>query len=109
MIGPPEFEYTVLLVFPGFGSERENAESIVESALEWLNTFKEEPGFRFAPPVGAHLQIVQDIDEARDAMESDESVATIIMHDVPDASVPAVEICSLRSAAGMIASASVTR
>ena len=28
---------------------------------------------------------------------------------VPDASFPAVEICSLSSAAGMIASASVTR
>ena len=28
---------------------------------------------------------------------------------VPDASVPAVEICSLRSAAGMIFSASETR
>jgi hypothetical protein len=37
-------EYTVILAFPGFGEERENAEEIVERALEWLNTNKDEPG-----------------------------------------------------------------
>jgi hypothetical protein len=30
---PPEFDYTVVLVFPGFGVGRENAEAVVESAL----------------------------------------------------------------------------
>jgi hypothetical protein len=69
-------------VFPGYGTERENAETIVESALEWLNTFKEKPGFRFAPPVSAHLEIVPDADEARTLMESDESVALVLMHDL---------------------------
>jgi hypothetical protein len=79
-----DVEYTVVLVFPGFGTERENAETIVESALEWLNNNREEPGFRFAPMVTAHLEIVQDADEARAAMEMDEMVAMVIMHDVPD-------------------------
>ena len=79
-----DVEYTVVLVFPGFGTERENAETIVESALEWLNNNREEPGFRFAPMVTAHLEIVQDADEARAAMEADEMVAMVILHDVPD-------------------------
>ena len=48
-----EVDYTVVLTFPGFGEERENAEAVVEAALEWLNNNKEEPGFRFAPPVSA--------------------------------------------------------
>jgi hypothetical protein len=82
MTSPPEYEYTVLLVFPGFGDERDNAETIVEAALEWLNTYKDEPGFRFAPPVGAHLEIVPDIDEARARVEADDSVAMILFHDV---------------------------
>jgi hypothetical protein len=81
---PEEFEYTVVLVFPGFGPERENAETIVESALEWLNNNREEPGFRFAPNVTAHLEIVQDADEARAAMGADERVAMVIMHDLED-------------------------
>jgi hypothetical protein len=46
MTSPPEVDYTVILVFPGFGAERENAEAVVESALDWLNTTKIEPGFR---------------------------------------------------------------
>jgi len=79
-----EVDYTVVFIFPGYGTERENAETIVESALEWLNNNKEEPGFRFAPSVSAHLQIVQDTDEARVLMETDDSVAMILMHDVPD-------------------------
>ena len=56
-----EADYTVVFIFPGYGPERENAEAIVESALEWLNNNKEEPGFRFAPSVSAHLQIVSDV------------------------------------------------
>ncbi len=81
---PQEYEYTVLLVFPGYGTERENAEMIVESALHWLNNNREEPGFRFAPVVTAHLEIVPGADEARDAMEADERVAMVILHDLPD-------------------------
>jgi hypothetical protein len=84
-MGPSQdVEYTVVLVFPGFGPERENAEAIVESALEWLNNNREEPGFRFAPTVTAHLELVQDADEARAAMEADEQVAMVIVHDLPD-------------------------
>jgi hypothetical protein len=80
-----EIDYTVILVFPSFGEEREHAETIVEAALEWLNTFKEEPGFRFAPQVSAHLEIVGDVDEGRDRIETGESVAMILLHDVaPD-------------------------
>src|SRR4051812_27418067 len=79
-----EFEYTVVLVFPGFGPERENAEAIVEGALEWLNANKLEPGFRFAPPVGAHLEVVPDTDAAWEKMEADDSVAMLILHDVAD-------------------------
>jgi hypothetical protein len=78
----PEFEYTVILVFPGFGSERECAETIVEAALDWLNNNKEEPGFRFAPSVGAHLEIVPSVEEARTVIEADESVAMVILHDL---------------------------
>jgi hypothetical protein len=84
MASPQEVDYTVVLVFPGFGAEREHAEAIVESALDWLNTNKEEPGFRFAPPVSAHLVIVQDADEARDTITEDEGVAMVLLHDLPD-------------------------
>ncbi len=84
MAMPPDVEYTVVLVFPGFGDERENAEAIVESALEWLNNNREEPGFRFAPFVTAHLERVQDADEARALMATDENVAMVIVHDLPD-------------------------
>src|SRR5437763_13423301 len=77
-------DYTVILVFPGFGSERENAEAIVESAIDWLNTNKDEPGFRFAYPVFAHLELVQNADESRDRIEEDASVAMVIMHDLED-------------------------
>ncbi len=79
-----EVEYTVILVFPGFGAERENAEMIVEGALEWLNNNKEEPGFRFAPPVSAHLEIVSGADEARERVEADPLVAMVIMHGFTD-------------------------
>jgi hypothetical protein len=84
MIGDVEFEYTVLLVFPGYGTERENAEMIVEMALDWLNTHKETPGFRFAPPVGAHLELLNDAEDAQARIEEDDSVATVILHDIPD-------------------------
>lgn len=84
MIDSPDVDYTVLLVFPGFGTERENAETVVENALEWLNTFKDEPGFRFAPPVCAHLEIVQDADEVRARIEEDEGLAMVLLHDVAD-------------------------
>jgi hypothetical protein len=81
---PVEYEYTVLLVFPGFGDERDNAETIVEAALEWLNTYKDEPGFRFAPYVGAHLEIVPDVDEVRARIEAGDSVAMVLLYDVPE-------------------------
>lgn len=84
MTGPPEVDYTVLLVFPGYGTERENAESIVESALDWLNTHKEKPGFRFAGPVSAHLEVVADVEEARERIDSDEGVAMVLLHDVEE-------------------------
>ena len=76
----PDVDYTVILVFPGFGAEREFAEDLIESALEWLNTYKDEPGMRFAPHVSAHLEIVQDADEARDRIASDPQVAMVIAH-----------------------------
>ena len=79
-----EVDYTVVFIFPGYGDERENAETIVESALDWLNNNKEEPGFRFAPNVSAHLQIVQDADEARAVLATDDNVGMLLMHDVPD-------------------------
>lgn len=80
MMKHPDVDYTVILVFPGFGAEREFAESLVESALEWLNTYKDEPGMRFAPHVSAHLEIVQDADEARERIANDAQVAMIIAH-----------------------------
>jgi hypothetical protein len=84
MDSPPEVDYTVILVFPGYGDERENAETVVESALEWLNTYKDEPGFRFAPQVSAHLEIVADADEARERIAADENVAMVLLHDLED-------------------------
>src|SRR5215468_11614552 len=84
-MGPSQdVEYSVVLVFPGFGPERENAEAIVEGALEWLNNNREEPGFRFAPTVTAHLEIVQDAGAAHAALEADERLAMVIVHDLPD-------------------------
>jgi hypothetical protein len=79
-----DVDYTVVLVFPGFGEERENAETIVESALHWLNTYKDEPGFRFAPQVSAHLEMAQDADEARAMVAADEGVAMVLLHDLAD-------------------------
>ena len=84
MARPPEVDYTVVLVFSGFGAEREYAETIVESTLDWLNTYKDEPGFRFAPQVSAHLEMVPDADAARARIDADERVAMILLHDVDD-------------------------
>src|SRR5262245_23099677 len=79
-----EVEYTVVLIFPGFGTERENAETIVQMALDWLNANRERPGFRFAPTVRAHLELVHNADDARERIESEDDVALVIVHDLPD-------------------------
>lgn len=101
-----EVDYTVILVFPGFGTERENAEAIVESALEWLNNNKEEPGFRFAPPVSAHLEIVQDVDEARASIATDDKVAMVILHDLAEDERDAlIEHCAERNISACITEA----
>jgi hypothetical protein len=81
---PPNVEYKVLLTFPGFGDEREHAEQMVEEALHFLNTQKDEPGMRFAPNVSAHLEIVTDTDQARAALEADDDLAMMILHDLDD-------------------------
>jgi hypothetical protein len=94
---PQEVDYTAVLVFPGFGAERESAETVVGMALDWLNTCKDEPGFRFARPVSAHLEMVQDADEARARLEADEDVAIVLMHDIPDDERDAlVQLCHER-------------
>ena len=79
-----EVEYTVVLVFPGFGDEQHNAEEIIEEAMEYLNTHKETPGFRFAPPVSAHLERVQDVEEAQEKLRTDDTVAMMILHGLED-------------------------
>jgi hypothetical protein len=80
----PAVDYTVVLIFPGFGAEREFAEDVIEGALEWLNTYKDEPGMRFAPHVSAHLEIVHDADAARERIANDAQVALIIAHGLDD-------------------------
>jgi hypothetical protein len=84
MYSLPDVEYKVLLIFPGFGEERQNAETIVEEALQHLNTYKEEPGFRFAPNVSASLDIVLTAEEAYARLQSDDDLATMILHDLPE-------------------------
>src|SRR5260370_23991028 len=81
---PPNIEYKVVLVFPGFGSERENAEEIIEAALEHLNTQKAEPGFRFAYEVFARLEIVPDVEQALALLDADDRVVMMILHDLAD-------------------------
>ena len=81
---PEEVHYTVVLVFPDFGDEREYAEQVVEAALEHLNIPNYEPGMRFAPHVRAHLEIVTHIEQAQDKLESDDSLAMMILHDLDD-------------------------
>jgi hypothetical protein len=77
-------EYKVVLVFPGFGDERDNAEQIVEEALHYLNTQKDEPGMRFAQNVTAQLEIVADADQAHARLQSEDDLATMILHDLDD-------------------------
>jgi hypothetical protein len=77
-------EYKVVLVFPGFGEERENAAQIVEEALCYLNTQKDEPGMRFAQNVSAELEIVMDAEQAQDKLESDDDLAMMILHGLED-------------------------
>lgn len=77
-------EYTVVLVFPGFGEERENAEQVVEGALEYLNIPHYEPGMRFAPHVRAHLEIVMGVQQALDLLEANDDIATMLIHDLDD-------------------------
>jgi hypothetical protein len=81
---PEDVDYTVLLVFPGFGEERENAEEIIEAALQHLNTEKDEPGMRFAYNVFAHLEIVADVDQARDRLDNDDTLVLMILHDLSE-------------------------
>jgi len=81
---PSDVEYTVVLVCPAYGEERENAEEIIEAALEHLNTQKDEPGFRFAYPVFARLEIVSDAEEAEERLLDDRSVAMMILHGLDD-------------------------
>jgi hypothetical protein len=77
-------EYKVVLVFPGFGDERDNAEQIVEEALNYLNTQKDEPGMRFAQNVSAQLEIVADADQAFARLQTEDDLATMILHDLDD-------------------------
>ncbi len=77
-------DYTVVLVSAGFGAEQENAEEVIEAALEHLNTYKDEPGFRFAYHVSAHLERVQDAEEAEARLQNDDSVAMMILHGLED-------------------------
>jgi hypothetical protein len=84
MASPQDVDYAVVLVFPGFGAGREHAETIVEGALHWLNTYKDEPGFRFATRVSAHLEMAQDADEARARIAAEEGVAMVLLHDLAD-------------------------
>jgi hypothetical protein len=85
MSPPPDVEYQVLLVFPGFGVEREHAEQIIEEALAYLNTQKDEPGMRFAYNVSARLEVVATVEEAYARLEDDDDdLATMILHDLDD-------------------------
>jgi len=79
-----EVEYTVVLVFPAWGSQRESAEQIVEEALAYLNVPRYQPGFRFSPEVRAHLEIVGTVEEALDKLEADDEVAMMILYDLDD-------------------------
>ncbi len=84
MTQPEDVEYAVVLVSPIFGETRQNAETILEEAVEYLNTHKETPGFRFAPHVSARLEIVPDVEQAEAKLNTDDSVALVIMHELPD-------------------------
>jgi hypothetical protein len=81
---PVEVDYTVVLVFPGWGSERESAEQIVEEALAYLNVPRYKPGFRFSPEVRAHLEIVPGAEDAQARLESDDLLAMMILYDLDE-------------------------
>jgi hypothetical protein len=81
---PEDVEYTVVLVSPVFGEERQNAEQALEAALDYLNTHREKPGFRFAPYVSARLDIAADVEQAQAKLRTDDSVALMILHELPD-------------------------
>jgi hypothetical protein len=88
--------YTVVLVFPGFGPEREHAEEVVEDALEYLNIPRYEPGMRFAPHVRAQLEMVLDAEQAMAKLESDD-VALMMIHDLDeDEKTALTEECAAR-------------
>jgi hypothetical protein len=78
-----DIEYAVVLLFPGFGEERDNAEQIIEEALQHLNTEKDEPGMRFAQNVFARLEIVTHVLDAETRLRDDEDLAMMILHDLP--------------------------
>lgn len=89
--------YTVVLVFPGFGPEREYAEDVVENALEYLNIPRYEPGMRFAPHVRAQLEIVMDAEQVMTRLDADEDVAIVIIHDLDeDEKTGLTEECAAR-------------
>jgi hypothetical protein len=77
-------EYKVVLVFPGFGEERENAEQIIEEALHYLNTEKDEPGMRFAYEVSARLEIVPDAEQVEARLRTEDDLALLILHDLAE-------------------------
>jgi hypothetical protein len=84
MYEPEHVEYTVLLVCGSWGDARANAEQIVEAAIQHLNTKKDKPGFRFAHNVFARLEMVGNAEQARTRLETDESLAALILHGLSD-------------------------
>jgi hypothetical protein len=84
-VGEPErVEYEVVLVFPSFGPERDDAEQMVQAALDHLNIPCYEPGFRFAPHVTARLEVVTTIEMARDRLGDDGDLAMMLLHDIAE-------------------------
>ncbi len=77
-----DIEYKVVLLFPGFGAERDNAEQIIEEALHYLNTEKDEPGMRFAYEVSARLEIVPDTEQLQARLRTEDDLAMLILHDL---------------------------
>jgi len=84
MSKPRNVKYKVVLVFPGFGEERDNAEQIVEEALHYLNTEKDEPGMRFAYQVSARLEIVPDAGQVQARLRTEDDLALLILHDLAE-------------------------
>lgn len=82
MSKPRKVKYKVVLLFPGFGEERDNAEQIVEEALHYLNTQKDEPGMRFAYNVSARLEIVPDVEQVWARLRTEDDLALLILHDL---------------------------